>query len=163
MLFYEKPYPAGFEALGLALVAILAVGNLLITLRGRRPDSIEFARPLALGGLALDIFIIGGFVWLFTFDPTSALWAILFILPLEGAISFSLSGALGAWAAATLLYAAREVWGSSHYGYPLLWNSARFTVVLPAADVSLDRAGTAADDGAEATALSLRMPDQSPA
>ncbi|MGH2748937.1 MAG: sensor histidine kinase [Actinomycetota bacterium] len=130
VLFYEKPYPAGFEALGLALVAILAVGNLLIALLGRRPDSIEFARPLALGGLALDIFIIGGFVWLYTFDPDSALWAVLFILPLEGAISFSLSGALGAWAATTLLYTAREVWGSSHYDYPLLWNSVSFRMGL---------------------------------
>lgn len=126
VLFYEKPYPAGFEALGLALVAILTVGNLVIALLSRRPDSIALARPLALGGLALDIFIIGGFVWLYTFDPTSALWAILFILPLEGAIAFSLPGALGAWAVTAVLYAGREVWGSSHYDYPLEWNSVSF-------------------------------------
>lgn len=126
VLFYEKPYPSGFQALGFALVVVLALGNLLIALLGRRPDSVELARPLALGGLALDISVIGGFVWLYTFDPESALWAILFILPLEGAILFGLTGALGAWAATTVLYAAREVWGSSHYGYPLLWNSVTF-------------------------------------
>jgi signal transduction histidine kinase len=126
VLFYEKPYPSGFEALGLALVALLAIGNLIIGLLGRRPDSVDVARPLALGGLTLDIIIIGGFVWLYTFDPTSALWAVLFILPLEGAILFGLPGALSAWAAITVLYAAREVWGSSHYDYPLLWNSVSF-------------------------------------
>jgi signal transduction histidine kinase len=50
----------------------------------------------------------------------------LFVLPLEGAIRFGLAGALAAWAATTILYTARELWGSREYGYPFLWNSVSF-------------------------------------
>lgn len=62
----------------------------------------------------------------YTFDQLSALWAVLFILPLEGAIRFGLAGALAAWAAATALYTVRELWGSREYDYPFLWNSVSF-------------------------------------
>jgi signal transduction histidine kinase len=60
--------------------------------------------------MALDIVVASGIVWLYAFDPGSALWAVLFILPLEGAIRFALPGALIAWGAATVLYTARELW-----------------------------------------------------
>lgn len=126
VLVYEKPYPDGFFLLGLLLVAGLAAGNLAIQLWHRRPKAVERARRIAAVGLGLDVFVLVGFVWLYTFDDSSALWALLFILPLEGAVSFQLRGALFAWVSMSILYTMREVWGSGHYDYPLELNSITF-------------------------------------
>lgn len=126
VLAYALPYPPGYKALGLALVGVLAVGNLAIQLWHRSPRAIERARWIAASGLALDSFVLLGFVYLYTFDPASALWALLFILPLEGAISFQLRGALIAWASMTVIYTLREVWGSGRFDYPLEINSITF-------------------------------------
>lgn len=120
------PYPEGAKASALILIGTLAVGNGILHVTHHRPQAVPRARAIAIAGLLLDIFVLSGFVWLFAFDPSSALWAILFILPLEGAISFQLRGAIGAWAAVTLIYMFREIWGSDRYGYLLEWNSITF-------------------------------------
>jgi signal transduction histidine kinase len=126
VLGYEQPYPPGVERLALLLTAVLAVANLIISGLTFRNLTLPQARTLSVTALAIDIAVISGFVWLFAFDQVSALWAILFILPLEGAIRFGLSGALWAWAAGAVMYVARELWGSQEYGYPFLWNSVTF-------------------------------------
>lgn len=126
MFYSSLPYPEGFRAMALVLVGILAAGNGILHLLYRRPGAIHRARVIAIAGLGLDIFVLSGFVWLFAFDPGSALWAILFILPLEGATSFQLRGALGAWALITTIYVFRELWGSDRYGYLLELNSITF-------------------------------------
>lgn len=126
LAYREAPYPPGIRTAALLLVGGLAVANVAIWLLSRRVHTLGRARLLSLGALTLDVLVASGFVWLYTFDQLSALWAVLFVLPLEGAIRFGLAGALGAWAAAAGLYTAREVWGSREYDYPLLWNSITF-------------------------------------
>jgi len=126
VLFYGLPYPPGMRVLALGLVTLLAVMNTLIYMLHRRPDGVRNARRIAIAGLALDVFVLSGFVWLYAFDPASALWAVLFILTLEGAVTFQLAGALGAWAAVAIIYTFREIWGSDRYDYPLEWNSITF-------------------------------------
>jgi signal transduction histidine kinase len=126
VLGYEQPYPPGVERLALTLAAALAVANLAISVISLRKLSVEGARALSVGALTIDVLVVSGFVWLYAFDEVSALWAVLFILPLEGAIRFGLAGALAAWGAGTVLYTARELWGSAEYGYPFLWNSVSF-------------------------------------
>lgn len=126
VLVYEGAYPPGFMALGLGLVGLLGVGNAAINIWHRRPGAAGQAGRIAAAGLLLDTLVLVGFVYLYTFDPSSALWAILFILPLEGAVSFQLGGALSAWAAMVVLYTLREVWGSNRYDYPLELNSITF-------------------------------------
>ena len=126
VILYEQPYPPGARVLALSLVCLLATVNTLIYLLHRGPNGVERARWLAMVGLALDIFVVSSFVWLYAFDPSSALWAVLFILTLEGAVSFQLRGALTAWGAVTAIYTMREIWGSNRYDYPLEWNSITF-------------------------------------
>lgn len=120
------PYPPGVKATALGLIGVLAAGNAFLHLQYLRPTAVQRARAIAIAGLLLDIFVLSGFVWLYAFDPNSALWAILFILPLEGAVTFQLRGAVGAWGLATMIYTFREIWGSGEYGYPLEWNSITF-------------------------------------
>lgn len=132
VVVYELPYPEGLKAAAFALVALLVCGNAALHVATHRLDDPSKARSIALIGLALDAAVLLGFVWVFSFDPASALWAILFILPLEGAISFQLRGALGAWAFATAMYILRELWGSDRFDYPLEWNSITFRMGIAA-------------------------------
>lgn len=128
VLAYEEPvpYPAGVFPAAVVAVGVLAAGNLLIVALHRKGRDLRRAQALAVGSVAFDILVAEAFVWLFAFDEVSALWAVLLILPLEGAVRFHLPGALGVWLAASALYAGREVWGSGRYGYDLLWNSITF-------------------------------------
>lgn len=126
LVYTTLPYPPGVREAGLLLAGVLAAGNVAIWAASRRTATLPRAQALALASLSFDILVAAGFGFLYAFDPISALWAILYVLPLEGAIRFRLPGALGAWAASTLLYAAREVWGSARYGYALEWNSVSF-------------------------------------
>jgi signal transduction histidine kinase len=126
VLSFEDRYPSGLRAAALGLVALLGVANIVIWLISHRRLDLVKATALSIAAITLDILVASGIVWVYAFDPDSALWAVLFILPLEGAIRFGLAGALGAWAAATLLYTLRELWGSRQYGYPFLWNSVSF-------------------------------------
>jgi diguanylate cyclase (GGDEF)-like protein len=123
---YRGPWPAGLREIGIAVALVLTIGNTALWLIGRRVRKPKGARALALAGLSLDVLITSAFVWLFAFDEVSALWAVLFVLPLEGAIRFQLRGALATWAAVTVLYVGREIWGSGRYGYPLEWESITF-------------------------------------
>jgi signal transduction histidine kinase len=110
LAYRELPYPPGVRETALGLAAFLAAANGLVWYASRRTETLHSVRLLALGALALDLMVASAFVWLYAFDPSSALWAILFIIPLEGAIRFGLAGALASWAAITLLYLGRELW-----------------------------------------------------
>jgi signal transduction histidine kinase len=127
VVYDTQPYPSSsYRDAGLALAGLLAMGNLGVWLAHRRVRTHRQAGTMALAGLALDIAVASGFVWLFAFDQISALWVVLFILPLEGAILFQLSGALGAWVVGTVIYVGRELWGSERFDYVLQWSSVSF-------------------------------------
>ena len=126
VMFYEVPYPAGYEAMAYGLAMTLIVCNLGLWWLHRGPGALGRSRALAIAGLGLDIALLSGFVWLFAFDYDTQVWALLFIAPLEGAIMFQLTGALTTWAVIAVSYAARDVWAAEQYGNPLLWNSVSF-------------------------------------
>jgi len=129
---YPNPYPPGYTVLGIFLLALLGLGNGVIHFLNRSRWGLPRAAAIAVLGMALDVIVISGIVWLYAFDPESALWALLFILPLEGAISFQLVGALGAWGASTLIYIAREIYGSDAFDYPLESNSITYRMGIGA-------------------------------
>jgi signal transduction histidine kinase len=110
LAYRELPYPPGVKAAALTLAGALGVANLAVWLIHRRVRTRRQAVQLSLAALALDVLVASGIVWAYAFDPASALWAVLFILPMEGAIRFGLWGALWTWAVVTALYTARELW-----------------------------------------------------
>lgn len=126
VLSYQVPYPSGYKTVAVSLAVTLAIGNAIIWWLHRSPRGLALATQLALGGLAFDVALISSFVWLYAFDYETQIWAVLAIVPLEGAILLQLRGALGAWAATTAIYAARDFWGAQEHGNPLVWQSITF-------------------------------------
>ena len=130
-IYDNEPYPSrAYFWTGLALAGFLALANDGIYIANRRLTTLQQARRLAVAGIALDVAVASGFVWLFTFDPLSALWSVLFILPLEGAIMFALPGALATWGSSAVVYVLRELWGARTFpaDYPIgvQWSSVTF-------------------------------------
>jgi signal transduction histidine kinase len=126
LAYRTRAYPPGVETAGLVLAGALAAANVGIWVSQLRVRTIRGAVTLSITALAVDVVVASAFVWLYAFDPISAVWAILFILPLEGAIRFGLHGAVAAWAASTVLYVAREIWAVERYGRPLEVESISF-------------------------------------
>lgn len=76
------------------LVIVLALGNLVVwgflaRIREER-DQDQLGRVV----FALDTLVISGFVWVFAYEDPYVTWALLFVIPLEGALRFRLRGAL---------------------------------------------------------------------
>ncbi|MBI4727923.1 MAG: hypothetical protein HY775_00230 [Acidobacteria bacterium] len=126
LTYSTLPFPPGVRSAGLGLASALGAGEIGVGLLHRRTSTLQGARRLALASLMLDVGVVSGFVWVWAFDQVSALWAILFILPLEGAIRFRLPGALGSWLLSSAIYVGREVWGSRIYDYRFQSDSVSF-------------------------------------
>jgi diguanylate cyclase (GGDEF)-like protein/PAS domain S-box-containing protein len=125
-LYRTLPYPPGIQRLGYALAGALAIFNLALIVAGRRVSTEKSARVLALVGLVGDALVATGFVWIYTFDSTAAIYSVLYIIPLEAAMRFQLAGALSLWGLTAVLYTIKELWGSAHYGYALAVESVTF-------------------------------------
>ena len=123
---YYKAYPPRAEAVAIAFALLLAVGNVGLWSWVRRANRPQQARSLSLISLALDIAVVLGFVFVYTFDAATAIWALIYILPLEGAIRFQLRGAFWTMGAASALYVAREAYGHAAFGNDFLPTSISF-------------------------------------
>ena len=123
---YYLPYPPGVLPVAVAIVALLAIGNVGVWIAYRRADGARGARSVQVASLFLDGLVVMGLVFVYTFDPETAMWAVIYILPLEGAIKFALRGSLMTMAAATVVYTVRELYGEAVYGTPFLPTSVSF-------------------------------------
>lgn len=99
-----------------AAVGALVVLNLISYWAAHRSsrDPMEWA----YFGLAGDALVVMSIVWLFAFDGTSALWALLVVPVLEAAYVASLAGALWVWSICAMGYLARELFVIDDYGLP---------------------------------------------
>jgi signal transduction histidine kinase len=126
VLTYYIPHPPGAMPAALGIVALLALGNVVLALRIRGADTLPAVRRLGAAALALDTVVVLGLVVVYTFDPDTAMWAVLYLLPLEAAMRFQLRGALLTMAVMTVGYVTREVYGSVVYGNGFWWTSISF-------------------------------------
>lgn len=74
-------------------VLVCVAGEIGISATRRR----EGFDRLGMALLLADVTLASAFVWLYRSDPGSATWAVLTLLPLEGAVRFGLAGAMSAW------------------------------------------------------------------
>ena len=80
--------------LAFVLVAMLAIGNVIISILTEGAERVERLRAIGLAAFVLDLGVTLGLVWAYANDPTDSTWVLVFILPLEGAIRYQLAGAL---------------------------------------------------------------------
>ena len=129
-LTFYLPYPPGILPLALALVATLAIGNVAIMFAHAHTSELTTVRKLSVCGMALDTLVIIGFTFVYAFDEATSIWALIYIIPLEGAIRFGLRGAIGWMGVATVAYVARELYGSAVFGNEFLVTSISFRMGL---------------------------------
>lgn len=127
--YQTLPYPDGVRAVALGIVALLAATNVVFEVLRRREMTADDLRRLSLALLVTDVLTISGFTWVYAFDGISVIFAILFLLPIEGAVLFGLPGAMWTWGAVAVLYTGRELFGT-RYGNPFEFESVTFRVGL---------------------------------
>ena len=102
--------PAGVISVAYALVALLGLGNVAIWLGLRREHSLDGLRRIGLAAFILDIVVVTGTCWAYSYDRYGATWVLAYVLPLEGAMRYQLRGALAAVAVAFATELAREAY-----------------------------------------------------
>lgn len=123
---YYLPYPPGALTWAVVAIGILLAGNVGIWVALPRVHTPAAIRRLALASVLVDGIAIMALVYAYTFDPDTAIWAVLYIVPLGAAALFQLRGALWAMAAVTVAYTVRELYGHAVFGNELLVVSITF-------------------------------------
>jgi signal transduction histidine kinase len=126
IITFYRPYPDHVLPLALAVVAVMAAGNTAFSYLLRAEPGAERLRSISFATLAFDVSIVTALIWVFTFDPETAIWAVMYILPLGGAIRFQMRGAMFATAGVSAGYALREVFGYYQYENEFLITSITF-------------------------------------
>jgi signal transduction histidine kinase len=105
--------------LAYAILAVLAVGNMVISLAMARIRTLPAVRRLGLAAFSFDAAVTLSLAWAFSYDPKDATWVVLYILPLEGALRYQLQGALVAVAVTLASEVAREAFLAARFPSPL--------------------------------------------
>jgi signal transduction histidine kinase len=107
--------------IGFALVAVLAIANVVVSMLTERAGRARDVRGVGAVAFAIDVAVITGLVWVYG-EPRNSLWVISYILPLEGAVRFGLAGALLPLAVFGVSEPIREHWLSARRGLePETW------------------------------------------
>lgn len=126
----ESFYPSGVRGWAFLLIAVLVVGNLALWFATHRTASDGDARRIAVASVGFDLVIVMSFVMLYGFDPDRSLWALMFIVPIEGAARFQMRGVLWSWAILVVLYVGKELWAEATFGHPVHVSSITFRMGL---------------------------------
>lgn len=123
-----QPYPGGVQGAGYAVMGAVGALNLLLALTVHRAPAARLA-PLGVASVVLDLVGVSALVYLYAFDPLSAIFVLLALVPIEAAGLFGLPGAMWAWAATAVSYAGRE-WYGTVFDNPWESSSVTFRVGL---------------------------------
>ena len=130
LAYSAEPYPPGHRTAALWAATGFVLVDAAVALRLPRTHGLRAARALTLASLCGDIVCAGAIVLAYSFDAGSAHWAIFFVLPLEGAATFGLGGALGTWAAVAAIYVARELYRAAEFDAAFTPDSVTFRMGL---------------------------------
>jgi signal transduction histidine kinase len=102
--------PGYVVPLTLALLAVLAAGNLVITRLARRTATSRSLQRAGLGAFVLDAAVVVGVSWIYSYDPGDNTWVLMYVLPMEGAIRYQLRGAVATIGLAAVSELGREAY-----------------------------------------------------
>lgn len=126
----EAHFDRGFLAGAYSLLAVLLAGNVVFAIAVGRVRSDRELRRLGVSATVFDLGLVIGILALYASDPYSSLWALLFLIPLEGAARFQMRGALWSWAGVTVLYVLEALWAEATYGYEVRLDSLTYRMGL---------------------------------
>ncbi|MDQ3983257.1 MAG: HAMP domain-containing histidine kinase [Actinomycetota bacterium] len=106
----QESYPSrASEIAAWVLIGLLAAGNLVIWgVQGRVHTAAAHAR-LGHCAFAFDGIVIAGLVWVFSFEDPYVTWALLFVVPMEGALRYRFKGAVAAAGLVAVFFAVQSV------------------------------------------------------
>jgi signal transduction histidine kinase len=110
------PLPSRAAVLGAdAMVLLLGLGNAVLEGLLRRGLSLRDVRRAGASMFGLDCAAIIIVVWLFSSTPKDTTWALLYVLPLEAALRYTMTGALWTAAGVTVSELVREAYLASEF------------------------------------------------
>jgi signal transduction histidine kinase len=110
------PIPSRTAVLGAtAMILLLGLGNAVLEGVLGRMLSLSALRRVGAAMFALDCTVIITVVWSFSSTPKDATWALLYVLPLEGALRYTMIGALWTAAGIAVSEIAREAYLASEF------------------------------------------------
>lgn len=113
-------------------VVALALGNVAIWGTLARADNARHLSLLFRGAFAFDTAVVCSFVWIFAYEDPYQTWALLFLLPMEGALRYRLKGALGAAGVVALFFIPQTFRVAHIHGEPFEATTYVFVVGLTA-------------------------------
>jgi signal transduction histidine kinase len=105
-------------ALAYTIMGTLALGNVAIAFATRWTQTLGGFRRLGLAAFVFDAMVIFATAWVYSYDPRSATWVVVYILPLEGALRYQLGGALAVVAFTWINEIAREAYLAARFDHP---------------------------------------------
>ena len=104
----EPDYPDALtQGLAVFIVACLGAGNVFIWSAMRRAKSRPLQERLGTIAYVFDTVFVLGLVWTFAFEDPYITWALVLLLPMEGAMRYRFKGALASAACVALFFAAQ--------------------------------------------------------
>jgi signal transduction histidine kinase len=111
-------HPPGYERWGWATAAALSLGAVAFFWLARRPLDRKGLGRIGFLALAFDTAIVYAFVFVYTFEPSTPAWGILYIPVIEGALRYGMKGgALVPVVVLPLVFLA-EWWRAEEFGPP---------------------------------------------
>jgi signal transduction histidine kinase len=105
-----QPQPGYVVPATLALLGVLAAGNLAIGRLASRTTSPRALQRIGLGAFGLDAAVVVGVAWMYSYDPNDTTWVLMYVLPMEGALRYQLRGAVATIVLALVSELAREAY-----------------------------------------------------
>lgn len=141
----EHGYPdRATHRTALLVLGGLALGNLVITSIVDRAHTHAQQTHLGLGAFLFDAAIIMSLVWVFAFEHPYVTWALLFLLPMEGALRLRVRGALAAVAAVAAFFVLQTLHRSDLLHQP--FDLSTYVFVVGLATLVAGVTGTMADN-----------------
>ncbi|MGH2755416.1 MAG: sensor histidine kinase [Actinomycetota bacterium] len=91
------------------MTGILAVGSFFIWGASGRTGDVASHKRLGLASFVFDGAVVMGFVWVFAFGEPYIGWALLFLIPMEGALRYRMAGAFAGAASVTVFFVAQSM------------------------------------------------------
>ncbi|HXV56741.1 MAG TPA: hypothetical protein VD704_02645, partial [Gaiellaceae bacterium] len=114
----ESDHPPGYERWGWAATATLALGALAFFWLAHRDLDLRARKRIAALALAFDTSVVYAFVFVYTFEPGTPAWGVLYLPVIEGALRYGLRGGALVPVAILPFLLVAEAWRADRFGPP---------------------------------------------